>query len=205
MRKSRAETAETRKRIIATSANVFLRQGIAATGVADLMVAAGLTAGGFYRHFESKEQLVAEANALAFQELFAMFDTAVAGKAPQEALQIIVHRYLYQLHAEPVVYLCPLANLTTELQHADEIVKGVASEGYAALVKLIAAHLMRMDVVDYVGTAESIVATIVGAVSLSRLTLEASAAKAILANAEQTVGLLVHGAGTSKTLSKAKN
>src|SRR5206468_1896277 len=81
MRKSRAETAETRKRIIATSANVFLRQGIAATGVADLMVAAGLTAGGFYRHFESKEQLVAEANALAFQELFAMFDTAVAGKA----------------------------------------------------------------------------------------------------------------------------
>lgn len=202
MRKSRVETAETRKRIIATASNVFLRQGIFATAVSDVMVAAGLTAGGFYRHFESKEHLVAEANQAAFQELFAMFDSAVAGKAPQEALQIIVHRYLYQLHADPVKYMCPLANLATELYHSDDRIKGVASEGYSGLVKLLAAHLMRMDVVDYLGVAESIVATMVGAVSLSRLTVEPEVTKAILGNAEKTVDLLVQNAGTSRTLIK---
>jgi TetR/AcrR family transcriptional repressor of nem operon len=48
MRKSKSDTAETRKRIVSTAAQVFLDQGIAATGIADVMAAAGLTQGGFY-------------------------------------------------------------------------------------------------------------------------------------------------------------
>ena len=202
MRKSKADTAETRKRIIAVASNVFLRNGLAATGIADVMVAAGLTQGGFYRHFDSKEQLVAEANEAAFRELLAMFDAATAGKSPQEALDLIVERYLYQLHAEEVIYLCPLANLGTELCHADAQVRAVAGDGYAGLVKLIAAHLMRMDIADYVGVAEAIVAVLVGAVSLSRLTVEPASTKAILSNAQDTINFLVHNAATSKALPK---
>ena len=60
MRKSKEETAATRPRIVATAATEFRRQGIEATGLAELMAAAGLTHGGFYRHFDSKEQLVGE-------------------------------------------------------------------------------------------------------------------------------------------------
>lgn len=202
MRKSKADTAETRKRIIGVASNVFLRQGLAATGIADIMVAAGLTQGGFYRHFESKEQLIAEANAAAFRELFAMFDAVTAGKSPHDALDTIVNIYLYQLHAEEVIYLCPLANLGSELCHSDDRVKAVIGDGYAGLVKLFASHLMRMDVADYVGVAEAIVATIVGAVSLSRLTVEPASTMAILANARNTVNFLVHNAATSKTLVK---
>lgn len=202
MRKSKVDTAETRKRIIAVASGVFLRRGLAATGIADVMAAAGLTQGGFYRHFESKEQLIAEANAAAFHELLAMFDAATAGKSPQEALDLIVQRYLHQLHAQEVVYLCPLANLGSELCHADAQVRAVAGEGYAGLVKMIAAHLMRMDIADYVGVAESTVATIVGAVALSRLTVEPQSAEAILANAQNTVNFLVRNAATSKTLLK---
>ncbi len=51
MRKSRAEAAQTRQRIIATAAREFRKRGIVATGLADLMKAAGLTHGGFYKHF----------------------------------------------------------------------------------------------------------------------------------------------------------
>ena len=61
MRKSKTETAETRRRIVDLAAKTFRRNGIAATGVAEIMAAAGLTHGGFYRHFGSKDQLVAEA------------------------------------------------------------------------------------------------------------------------------------------------
>lgn len=61
MRKSKTETAETRRRIVDLAAQTFRSNGIAATGVAEIMAAAGLTHGGFYRHFGSKDQLVAEA------------------------------------------------------------------------------------------------------------------------------------------------
>src|ERR1700736_3538558 len=65
MRKSRSEAAKTRERIVAAAAAEFRRHGIAATGLIDLMKAAGLTHGGFYKHFASKGQLVAEACAAA--------------------------------------------------------------------------------------------------------------------------------------------
>jgi len=65
MRKSREEAAETRKRIVQAAARQFREKGIAATGLAELMKAAGLTHGGFYKHFSSKDQLVAEATAVA--------------------------------------------------------------------------------------------------------------------------------------------
>jgi len=61
MRKSREEAAETRERIVDTAAHEFGQHGIAETGLADVMAAVGLTHGGFYKHFESKGQLVAEA------------------------------------------------------------------------------------------------------------------------------------------------
>jgi TetR/AcrR family transcriptional regulator, transcriptional repressor for nem operon len=54
MRKSRIEAAKTRERIVTAAAAEFRQHGIAATGLADLMKAAGLTHGGFYRHFKSK-------------------------------------------------------------------------------------------------------------------------------------------------------
>src|SRR6202163_3333984 len=67
MKKSKLESAETRRRIVKTAAAEFRRNGINGTGLSDLMGAAGLTHGGFYRHFGSKDQLVAEACAEAVE------------------------------------------------------------------------------------------------------------------------------------------
>src|SRR5215469_15476062 len=61
MRKSKAETAKTRERILKAASAQFLSHGITEAGLARLMRAAGLTHGGFYRHFASKDQLVVEA------------------------------------------------------------------------------------------------------------------------------------------------
>jgi TetR/AcrR family transcriptional regulator, transcriptional repressor for nem operon len=61
VRKSKIEAAETRRHIINTAAKEFRREGVSGTGLADLMATAGLTHGGFYRHFKSKDHLVAEA------------------------------------------------------------------------------------------------------------------------------------------------
>ena len=69
MRRSREEAAETRRRIVKAAAREFREKGIVATGLTDLMKAAGLTHGGFYKHFDSKDQLVAEATAEALDTL----------------------------------------------------------------------------------------------------------------------------------------
>src|SRR5580704_9603886 len=79
MRNSREEAAKTRKRIVTSAAGEFRRNGIVATGLNDLMKAAGLTHGGFYKHFESKDQLVAEACAEAGAALIAKVNAAGSG------------------------------------------------------------------------------------------------------------------------------
>src|SRR6266516_5800071 len=83
MRKSRIEAAKTRERIVTAAAAEFRQHGIAATGLADLMKAAGLTHGGFYRHFDSKDQLVSEASAAALATTTEQM-AAVASRQPAQ-------------------------------------------------------------------------------------------------------------------------
>ena len=200
MRKSNAEAAETRKRILAAASDMFLRNGISATAISDIMVAAGLTQGGFYRHFESKEHLVAAANAWAFEKLLALMDGAVAGKPPREALDLIVYYYLHQSEYPEYGALCPLINLSSELRNADGQIKEVITEGYARFVKMFASYLMRLDYSDYLGVAESMLSILVGAVTLSQLITQADLSKAILTNAQNTITLILQNSATSSGL-----
>ena len=80
MRKSREEAAQTRKRIVTAASEEFRKNGIVATGLNDLMSTAGLTHGGFYKHFESKDQLVAEACAEAVKTILEMLAAAASQK-----------------------------------------------------------------------------------------------------------------------------
>src|ERR1700740_58096 len=73
MRKSKQEAVETRRRIVKAAAAKFRQNGIGGTGLSDLMAAAGLTHGGFYRHFDSKDQIVAEACAAAAKSAISTF------------------------------------------------------------------------------------------------------------------------------------
>src|SRR5471032_3362707 len=175
MKKSKVETAETRRRIISTASRLFMERGLGETGIADVMAAAGLTQGGFYRHFESKEQLVR------------YYDEAIAGHGPMEAMDIIVGLYLHQFGKDGLRQLCPLANLGSELHHANEHIRAVAMEGYRSLAAAFAHMMGQLGIADHASVAEAIVATIVGAVTLSRLSVDAAVSKNILDNAQATV------------------
>ena len=133
MRKSREEAIQTRQRIVSTAAAEIRKNGIVASGLNELMAAAGLTRGGFYKHFESKNQLVAEALAEATQQVTVeTFATAVArGKSP-------VAVYLSPAHRDHPAFGCPLAAIGAELGRCDEKIRSLATESFLQLAKSLA-------------------------------------------------------------------
>src|SRR5258707_13053262 len=94
MRRSREETAETRRNIVKTAGIRFRQNGISETGLADLMESAGLTHGGFYRHFDSKDQLVSEASAGAFAAKICEIQASASTPRGRKALGASANNYL---------------------------------------------------------------------------------------------------------------
>ena len=190
MRKSRTEAAETRARIVSVAATVFLERGLESVGMRDVMEAAGLTAGGFYRHFSSKDQLIAEAMQNAFDRLFAMFDEATVGMSPEQSLECIVTLYLEQTRhkeseAEP--YLCPMAQLGSQLAKSSSAIRFVAVEGHTRLEALIAGCLPERSKSHRAKRANAIVSTLVGAVTAAKIASDPESAARTLVQARRAI------------------
>src|SRR6266404_2948082 len=131
MRKSREEAAETRKRIVRAAARQFREKGIAAAGLAELMKAAGLTHGGFYKHFTSKDQLVAETTAAALDTLLEEMDA-------HPTINAAVAVYLSTRHRDNPPSGCPLAAIGSELSRSDKKAREAATGGLVRLVDILA-------------------------------------------------------------------
>ncbi len=114
MRKSKEEAAETRARIIRKASKEFDQHGIAGAGLADVMKSAGLTHGGFYKHFQSKDELVAEALERSLEKSF----QAMEHSADEGAIAEIINEYLSRVHRDDFDNACPLPALGTELWRA---------------------------------------------------------------------------------------
>jgi TetR/AcrR family transcriptional repressor of nem operon len=123
MRRSRDEAAATRERIVRGAARLFRARGIDSVSVADVMAAQGLTVGGFYRHFDSKEQLIAEAIDVASTETATRQAASVKGLSPAAAAARLVGGYLSKGHVEQAASGCAVAALCSEAGHADPAVK----------------------------------------------------------------------------------
>src|SRR5258708_26769659 len=120
MRRAKQEGAGAREAIIRESAAAFRKNGIAATGLSDLMAAAGLTHGGFYRHFDSKDQLVAEACGAAAKSLAEHVAASTSKKSPRDGLKTLVEKYLSAAHRDEPEDSCPVAALGSEIARSDE-------------------------------------------------------------------------------------
>src|SRR5580700_5352539 len=140
MRKSREEAARTRERIVTAAAAEFRRNGIVATGLNDLMSAAGLTHGGFYKHFASKDQLVAEACAEAVETILERLAAAASAKRGGAAAA-----YLSTGHRDHPATGCPLSAIGSELARSDEKTRAAATGGFRKLVEIMAGQFDKMS------------------------------------------------------------
>ena len=112
MRRSREEAAETRRQAVETASRLYRERGVDGVSVADVMSAIGMTVGGFYRHFESKEALVEEACGRAFDEAREAQDAALAASAADsDALAVLLGRYLSRGHRDAPATGCPVPAL----------------------------------------------------------------------------------------------
>src|ERR1700689_277040 len=96
---SKAQKARTHKRIVAIASRRFREKGLAGVGIAELMKEAGLTVGGFYKHFDSSDDLVAEALSSAFGGWQRRVDAAKSG-GPSVSLPRLIDDYLNEAHRE---------------------------------------------------------------------------------------------------------
>lgn len=187
MRKSKTAAAETRLQIVGIAANEFRLNGITATGIVPLMSKAGLTQGGFYKHFASKDQLVAEACTVALEGLVERFkaDSAAGGA---RGFMAIVDGYLSAGHREDREQGCPLAAMGSELVRTSEETRQAAAQGFDDLVEVMAQSLSRLGAEGARSQAIFALAAMVGAVTMSRMMSDEAAAATVLNEVKRHLG-----------------
>lgn len=182
MRRSREEAIQTRQRIVATAACKFRKNGIVASGLNELMNESGLTRGGFYKHFESKDQLVAEAYAEATSALIERI-SAEASRGPTKA----VAAYLSASHRDNPGAGCPLAAIGSELARCDRTTRDIATEGFRELVTVMSRQFDDLPPEKAKRRALAAVSTMIGALTMSRIVTDPKLSAAILKEAEKSL------------------
>ncbi len=114
-RTARGAKELTHERIVEAAARAIRRSGYDGTSVADIMKEAGLTHGGFYAHFASREAMLAEAADRAGAEAVAASTRVAATAPPEQAMQRLLHAYLSKEHVKSVEMGCPVAALGSEM------------------------------------------------------------------------------------------
>ena len=177
MRKSREEAAASRERIVKAAACGFRENGIVATGLADLMKAAGMTHGGFYKHFESKDQLIAEAVADAVDDAIGWMDV-------EPTINAAVAAYLSTQHRDSPASGCPLSAIGSELARTDAKTRAAATAGFERLVSVLAGKSKGTNARRRAMLAAS---TMIGAVTMSRVVNDPKLSSEILSEVEKSL------------------
>ncbi len=171
-RVSRAETERNRVAIETVSSRLFREQGLRVS-VADLMGAAGLTHGGFYGHFESKDELAAIACAKAFDESTERWRKRMAGtRQPASARAALIEGYLTPQNRASVGTGCPMAALATDVSREPEEkpIRSAFVKGLEQLIAILADVQPHTDDSAARDAALVEISTMVGAMILARAT-----------------------------------
>lgn len=181
MRMSQDEKDRSRQRILDSAARLVRERGIAGTSVADVMQAAGMTHGGFYKHFDSKESLIAAAVGGVIDGVVASLGT----DDPAEAYARYRTQYLSGFHRDNPAIGCPIAALASEIGRGDGPPREVMGRGVRQMVEAITAA-MPGEAGDARTAALRDLSMLVGAILIARASDDTTAA-AVLGAAQQGV------------------
>jgi TetR/AcrR family transcriptional repressor of nem operon len=178
---SRAEKTKTHKRIVKIASRRFREKGLAGVGIADLMKEAGLTVGGFYKHFDSRDALVAEAVSSAFGTWKRQVDGAASG-GPAVSYAKLIDDYLNEAHRDDPGTGCAFSALAGEIARGDKRTRALATEQIRNDIQLIAGLVPGKDKNKNAARSKAILtfSALVGAMALARAVSDEALSREIL-------------------------
>jgi TetR/AcrR family transcriptional repressor of nem operon len=168
MRVSRVEAEWNRERIIKVAAKLFRERGFDGIGVVELMKSAGLTHGGFYGHFASKEDLMVKACTRAIEDSLEAMHQAAGRAGDEDGLFAIASAYLSPSHRDRPGEGCALAALGAEAARHDAPLRGAFTRGVCSIVDALTQLLTGKSERTKRERALAIFASMVGGLVLAR-------------------------------------
>lgn len=179
MRVSRIQAAENRQTVINVASRLFRERGFDGIGLKDLMEGAGLTQGAFYKQFESKEDLAAQASRRALESASQRWSAAIA-ENPDDPLGAVIAFYLSAGHREEKLDGCPVVALGSDAARQGAGVKAAFEVGIKAYLAVLGPLLPKTNGEDSNGKAMVVLSTMIGALTLSRAVNDPDLAQALL-------------------------
>ncbi|HEY4367641.1 MAG TPA: TetR/AcrR family transcriptional regulator [Steroidobacteraceae bacterium] len=179
MRYDAEHKQKTREKVLKAAAKAIRAEGPHRVGVAGVMAKAGLTHGGFYAHFDSKDDLVAAAIGQMFEDGRIRMQQETQEPDPATALASYIDFYLSPRHRDAVTG-CPIPALATDLPRLARPARQRFSEGVSVLTAALSEKLLQMGRPNANEAASSLLAEMVGAVSLARAESDPGRSDAIL-------------------------
>ena len=186
MGRSQLEKQKTHERIVELAAKRLREEGLDGIGVADLMKEAGLTVGGFYKHFASRDELVAEAVQSAVGSWRKQQEEK--GIDPKSIpLDVFVDSYLSESHRDHCGEGCAYAALTADMARSSDAVRTIATEGLRQNFDAMQARMPQPETGD--ARRKAIIASclMTGAVGLARVANDEALSSEILETVKQFV------------------
>ena len=187
MRYDAEHKQKTRERVLKEAAKVMRAEGPHRIGVAGVMAKAGLTHGGFYAHFPSRDDFVAAAIGQMFEEGRSRLLLETTDRTPAAALNGYIDFYLSPAHRDARASGCPLPFLSADAPRLTGAARQRFADGVASLTAAIADLLGKLGRADPTDEAASALAEMVGALSLARAEPDAVRADAILERSRKAV------------------
>lgn len=180
MRYDSEHKQRTRERVVAAAAKAVRLHGPDNIGIAALMSQAGLTHGGFYAHFGSKDELIQEAITLMFEESASTLEECLEGLSADAGLAALIDRYLSREHLEQREAGCPMAALASDLPRMSSPVREAFEQGVKKALEALAALLQEVGYEQPRELARSVQMEMVGALTLARAVPNPSFAMKVL-------------------------
>jgi len=187
MKVSRAQAAQNRERILDAAARLFRERGFEGIGLADLMKEAGLTHGGFYGHFSSKDDLIAQASARELGHSLARW-REVGERASGDRLSAIAALYLTDTHRDNPGAGCVLAALGPDVSRQGPTVRRTVTDYVRSICDLIVKLVPGKTKAARRQKAISTYATLVGTMVLARAVDDRVLSQEILEAGRAAVG-----------------
>ena len=174
---------EIHEKIVKDAARRFRAEGLSGSAVSAVMRDSGLTHGGFYKHFESKDQLLLESLRQSFREISERLAEAGKQSRPGTAWKAIVKLYLSPEHCDHAEWGCPVAALATELGRTDKTMKNKIVAEVAKYRTCILPFMPGRRAADKESAFLAIYSTMIGAMAMARMLPNPEARAKVLANA----------------------